>query len=563
MPDGKTGGIEGRSSLRAAVIRALLAVAAVVAQGAENRIGMLRVVDSGVYIPLRDLGLTYTVGKRLPLFQETRDYYVVKVSTPEYGERLCAFPVRNRRGEGTAWVTNEKLLIFGRETSSCAGRFYFSRGELIPVLAEGPNGYLVEISRFGRKVQLVVPKGQPGFQFVKAPPAQPTAPTPPSAEEVKQITVPPPAPTQTGTVTVQRVHHAATGAGREKPAPRPRTAALEAKPRETGHAPAAGRPAATGAEEEAGKEYIIEIKIPKELQPPAEKAPAPAPTGRVMVVARASRPARPAAAPSSAKAVTRAAPAVSAETAPGVPQAAGPGTSTGALPASAKAAAAGASTAEVTRAAEAAPPTPVSTVSAPPPTVVVSGGGFWSGLGLVALQIVLVVVVIEAILILRLKRQLASSSLPVAEQVEFVTVGETSPTDFYLQLAEEEGDFSGVLVNLSLAELVQLLHNTEDTGVLLLKNSEGSIIGQFFFKNGEVIDAFYEEDRGSEAFKRAFYEEAAVASFAFKRKPLSGRRRTIREQTIKLLMEAVKDSDETGKRGGGIQPGLDGSDAVE
>ena len=123
----------------------------------------LKVTQPGIFIPLRDIKRTYLTGARLPLFQETFDDYIVKVETVEEGPRLCAFPKRNREGIGTAWVTDEKWLIFGRATTSCPGRFYLFRGEILPIVDETPNAYYVRITRYKRSIILPLPKNMEGL----------------------------------------------------------------------------------------------------------------------------------------------------------------------------------------------------------------------------------------------------------------------------------------------------------------------------------------------------------------------------------------------------------------
>ena len=529
-------------------------------------IGMLRVTGTGVFIPLKDLGLRYPVGKRLPLFQETRGYYVVKVTTPEYGERLCAFPVRNRRGEATAWVTEDGLLIFGRPTVSCPGRFYFSRGELLPVVAKGERGYLAEVTRFGRKVQILIPRDRSGLEFLPwtppskkeakkgelvvaeaaaerkgaEPGSRPSATShykKPPVRRVGKRTLPAPAgpgeETEAVTGEITGPSEGESAAVGRRPAKEPEPGVVPPTPAQA----AAAKRAAAGVQKKPAavpeaKEYIIEIEIPEELRPlPGH------PSGLPETPAEIAPPTR------SQSTVT---PVLTAR----VLAATGTiSTATGAE------VAATSHLAELPGRVETSRPTVVPRPSQPEQRA--AGFPIILGLGAVALQIVLVVVVVEAVLIMRLKRQLAvGMGAAAAERVDFVTVGETAPAGFYFQIAEEEGDFSGLLASFSLAELVQFLHNAEDNGVLMLKRVDGSIVGQFFFKSGEVIDAFFEDERGADAFRRAFTEEGNLTSFAFRRKNLSGRRRYIKEPTVNLLMETVKAVDHGDLEGGGAPPDL-------
>jgi hypothetical protein len=118
----------------------------------------LKVNGFGIAIPIRDFYRTCTTGTRLEMFQESERYYIAKVLTIEFGEQLCAFPKRDHTGMGTAWVTNEKLLIFGTPTRTCAGKLYLLKDEVMPIIEETDAAYKVLLARHGFNIPFDIPK---------------------------------------------------------------------------------------------------------------------------------------------------------------------------------------------------------------------------------------------------------------------------------------------------------------------------------------------------------------------------------------------------------------------
>lgn len=127
----------------------------------------LRVEKPAAFIRIPDRNLTFRVGQRLPLFQKNQHYYIAIVSTGDKGHELCAFPRVGRKGRGTAWVTDEKDLIFGLRTSSCKGRFFFRLDEELRVFGESESDYRVEVARHDRQVLVRIPKSVKGIVLAK------------------------------------------------------------------------------------------------------------------------------------------------------------------------------------------------------------------------------------------------------------------------------------------------------------------------------------------------------------------------------------------------------------
>jgi len=135
-----------------------------------NEMPKLEVETDDLWIPIEDLQLTFDIGKQLALFQQSDDYYVAIVEYEDDTPGLCAVPRVHARDQGTAWVTHEKYLFFGVRTRTCEGRFYFNKGEKLPVVLETNNLYHVQVERYGRIVELELPKTIPHVTYIPAPP---------------------------------------------------------------------------------------------------------------------------------------------------------------------------------------------------------------------------------------------------------------------------------------------------------------------------------------------------------------------------------------------------------
>ncbi len=154
-----------------------------------NEMAKLEVGTDDLWIPIEDQQLTFDIGKQLALFQQSDDYYVAIVLYEDDSPGLCAVPRVHARDQGTAWVTHEKYLFFGVRTRSCEGRFYFNKGEHLPVVLETNNLYRVQVERYGRIVELDLPKNIPHVTYIPAPVPVEVAvvekPKPPPAKPAK------------------------------------------------------------------------------------------------------------------------------------------------------------------------------------------------------------------------------------------------------------------------------------------------------------------------------------------------------------------------------------------
>ncbi|MBN1268306.1 MAG: DUF4388 domain-containing protein [Kiritimatiellae bacterium] len=542
----------------------LLSAAARASETPPNPQRYLRVEKAELAVPIENVMFTTQTGLRLELFQSDKRQYIAKISTVEHGERLVAFP-KVDRGNPTAWVTKENLLIFGYPTRSVAGRLTLDEGDELDVLEETDREYIVLLERHGYKAPLTIPKSLKGITVAqrtpepsetpdKAPTAKPVAK--PAPRKPRKAVQPPEAPAE--------VQHPAppaplTEAVRE-PAPAPTPVAAEPEP------------AAALLEGIAASEVVPEpAPLPEpELVEPRSKSGlpvAPPPLLPARVPARIAEPAplpvapSPAAVPEPPAGLDTVTPAIVEvpaerieptalppdvhpveEPAPATPPATEPGLESRTEPAPA-------STTNVPGSLpppEAPEPEPVQKSEAPreaparpppPPASPFLRFSFFLERHNIVFQILLAVVIVEAILIVRMrKKKVQTGSLEVQT---FDTLGQSVATDPFQAMSQESGDFSGSLEGFAMTDLIQFLNTAKESGVLVIKNAADSIVGQMYLREGEIIDAFYGEERGKEAIVAA--ARGKNAFFTFNRKPMTGKHRTIRQTTTSLLVSAAQE----------------------
>lgn len=118
--------------------------------------------------------VSYEVGRQLPLFQSSLTAHLAITPSAEEGEKLTAFP-RYVGNEPSAWISAENLLVFGRRAASVAGKFTFEADELVPLVRETADAYIVDVQRLGRHLPMTVSKKTPGVVLVPVQKADPAA----------------------------------------------------------------------------------------------------------------------------------------------------------------------------------------------------------------------------------------------------------------------------------------------------------------------------------------------------------------------------------------------------
>jgi hypothetical protein len=170
-----------------------IAVAALVlAFGLVSRaaapLGQLKVKADGIEVAVPDPGIVFKVGRTANLFELRDDLLLIALPQGE-GGLICA--VRWSAQEAPAWISNERVVTFGKIATSVAGTIRLEPGEVMPVTAMGPQDYRVQITRFGRTASLDIPRSTEGLGFelasapavtpVKTEPTEkPVAPKPPT-----------------------------------------------------------------------------------------------------------------------------------------------------------------------------------------------------------------------------------------------------------------------------------------------------------------------------------------------------------------------------------------------
>jgi len=164
--------ITTRYKLITAILTAMLcAVTGIHVYGADKPVlsnGYVRVINPKIPLTIPDAYLEFSVGDRLELFQENKDYFIALANLPGQGKVLCAFTAKKGRGK-VAWVTPEKDMFFGYRTPSCTGKFYLKRNEKLRVLDHDDSGYNVVIERFGREATLWIPTNSAAYVYVPPP----------------------------------------------------------------------------------------------------------------------------------------------------------------------------------------------------------------------------------------------------------------------------------------------------------------------------------------------------------------------------------------------------------
>ena len=484
-----------------------------------------------VAVPIEYAGDVFDVGDSLLLFDVSQKYYVALVSDG-IEQRLVAVPRLSSSGQGTAWVSNEKELLFGARTRSVGGMMYLRRNEALELVNETATQMTVVIDRFGRRIELILPKRELNYVMELAPEPEAVADAEMETNALEQAAIRPRSMASEAIVDpIQRPE------ARYMAAPKPiRTRKPVAEPEVTFVKPSLAE--APAAEETVAATPIVTPTLVPVLTPvilpPAE---APAETDLVA----ASSP--------STQAVAIAVQAQPPEPAPSSPVVA---------------AVESQPTAQVVAAAAPAPATPPPAAPAPAvaqagtDTMVVSflSSNAWT------FRILLLTVILESILILRLLPSRkpapvaqpatsvpAPAPQPVAisanEVFSFTTVGESifdASSPSYLQ-KDEGGDLQGTLDKFAMGHVVQFFHSTGESGTLTITGSSGQV-DKLIFDRGHIIDAQCGNRCGMDAAEIILRRRQG--SFRFSHEDNSARVRMIQQDTMSLLMEAHRLIDEKG-----------------
>ncbi len=109
-------------------------------------------------------------------------------------------------------------------------------------------------------------------------------------------------------------------------------------------------------------------------------------------------------------------------------------------------------------------------------------------------------------------------------------------------LVDERTSFSGVLFDLGLPDMLQMVEAGRMSGTLVVKNGQDRAM--FFFDSGQLTDVQYGARTGEDAFYRVVHWNAGV--FRFDNQPVD-RTQNFRDTVQELLIEAMRRIDEQNK----------------
>jgi hypothetical protein len=479
-------------------------------------------LTSNTSLPVDMQDLVLNIGQFAPLFDQTYAHYIAVLPAEDGSDMLVAFPRMNSRGQGTAWVSGEKQIIFGSPTHSVASRVALKAGSRFPVVQEDDTSYEVLTMKHGRLVTLHIPKYAEGL--VKEPYV------PPAPAETNHLIriVDHSRPAEAAAVRTVDVSSGTGAAQRLALRSALRTASPAANAVATTAKSDSGAPAGQTVAPAGTAMFTAQV-----LDPPApaasatEKPPAQvtaSATASVVVAASApdSEPAGAAATTNATALAGASSPRPSAE-APSATEVIVANTANASMPSQ--------------------PPLAISL----PPT---SGSDDLSILqyvhfGALGVKILLLTVVMEGMLVVGMgisnrRRTRATNSLldipPADVPAAQDSVSKIPPRSSH--------DLSGTLDSFSMGQVVQFFCAAGESGVLTIVNGNPGETDMLVFDRGQIIDAKVGDKIGNEAANIVLRRQHG--SFCFKRQDVSSLSKIIEQDTMSMLLDAHRVIDEQG-----------------
>ncbi len=469
-------------------------------------------------LEIEDADMAFDVGASLLLFDISPDFYVGIVR--DEGARmnkLVAVP-RTGGGEGTAWLTNEKQIIFGRRTRSCAGLVFIRKNETMPITAESADSYSAILERYTRRMRCDIPKSLKAFVVEKAPEPAPeeivtkrelavattNVPPPPVQPPVKIVQTPKPPPPTTYSQPVTHVQSPQrVFINKEEPVQIvPEIVFEKSAPETKWPAAVTSRPAATAPL----RTNVVTAAVTKNIAPETQIAAAiPPPVATAAVVRIETTNVPPASTATVARIETTNARA-----------------SIVTVAATNREPILTAAPVRTNRAANA------NIATAKPPPAVPPQGRF-SLLNVWTIFILVMTVAAETAIIARLfMRKKLLAKLGPAMQADALE-------------RDMHGDISGRLERFPLPQLVQFFNGNKESGTLSIAGKQG-IEARLIFERGQIIDADTTLHFGLPAAEEILRRKEGT--FRFRVEDNSMRAKNIHQDTIALLMEVARDMDE-------------------
>lgn len=115
----------------------------------------------------------------------------------------------------------------------------------------------------------------------------------------------------------------------------------------------------------------------------------------------------------------------------------------------------------------------------------------------------------------------------------------------YSVKAENDAAFQGNLSDLTLAEIIQLLHLNRRKGMLVIQNAKDLSEGYIFMENGMLKYASYKDWHGEEAINQLVKVQEGMFEFRMEE---NAPETNISGSTMNILMEALRLMDEEGAK---------------
>jgi hypothetical protein len=461
-------------------------------------------------------GIVLNIGAHAPMFDQTPSHYIAVISDEEEDDVLVAFPKLNSRGQGTAWVTGEKQIIFGSPTPSVASRVTLKGGSRFPVLSENERVYRVLAMRYGRVVSVEIPRSSLGLEtedYVPPPPVetnhviQIVDRSQPGEQAASAVTV-------TGSTVAAVTQKLAIRPSDPPPATSPPAAPIHAAASQSARPPAlvSTAPAAT----------------PRGEPGAAPHAPPVGPT----LIASATPPAL------AEAAATADSVAAAADLAASPPPSAVASSRDQSAPASDVLVASAASIGP--------PPSPEPIVV--PPLVDREEPSFlqYIHFGALGIKILLFTVIMEGALVAGMSIASRRRSRTTSSLLDISSIGVSITQDATNKVVHKPStDLSGTLDSFSMGQVVQFFCAAGESGILTISNSDAKETDTLVFNRGQIIDAKTGDGQiGQEAASLVLRRQHG--SFTFKRQDVSTHAKMIEQDTMSLLLEAHRVIDEQG-----------------
>lgn len=129
-------------------------------------IGYVEIEKKDQSVPVNDAEMRFEVGERMPLIQANKRYYIALRPHDNGQADLVAVRKTLGNGQGSAWVTKENELIFGSNTPAASGLFYLRPSEILPIVFEDDETFLVLCERNNHVFSMEIEKSTQGYAFI-------------------------------------------------------------------------------------------------------------------------------------------------------------------------------------------------------------------------------------------------------------------------------------------------------------------------------------------------------------------------------------------------------------